>query len=187
MVLRKKIIIIYFLHALIFSTQIHLHVLMEVSVSTKSCATAVDLMRRDRDARQVCKERNLTGFLGLHSCSHCCNDCSLPKGSLHAVAFSPSFLLCHYVSQHVACTAPSQLLFVPKNQSVSQVTLLLLVYNTGAERDHICRTWGQYNFETFDGLYYYFSGKSTYALVRHAELDEQSFSIQVGNGTSMFH
>ncbi|NWZ68155.1 OTOG protein, partial [Acrocephalus arundinaceus] len=55
------------------------------------------------------------------------------------------------------------------------------VYNTGAERDHICRTWGQYNFETFDGLYYYFSGKSTYALVRYTELDEQSFSIQVNN------
>ncbi|KAM9278150.1 otogelin [Morus bassanus] len=55
------------------------------------------------------------------------------------------------------------------------------VYNTGAERDHICRTWGQYNFETFDGLYYYFSGKSTYVLVRHAELGEQSFSIQVNN------
>ncbi|NXN76243.1 OTOG protein, partial [Himantopus himantopus] len=55
------------------------------------------------------------------------------------------------------------------------------VYNTGAERDHICRTWGQYNFETFDGLYYYFSGKSTYVLVRHTELDEQSFSIQVKN------
>lgn len=60
------------------------------------------------------------------------------------------------------------------------MTLLLLVYNTGAERDHICRTWGQYHFETFDGLYYYFSGKSTYALVRQTELDEQSFSIQVG-------
>uniref|UniRef100_A0A8D0G9K2 Otogelin n=1 Tax=Sphenodon punctatus TaxID=8508 RepID=A0A8D0G9K2_SPHPU len=55
------------------------------------------------------------------------------------------------------------------------------VYNTGAERDHICRTWGQYHFETFDGLYYYFSGKSTYALVRQNELDEQSFSIQVHN------
>ncbi|NWH56898.1 OTOG protein, partial [Geococcyx californianus] len=55
------------------------------------------------------------------------------------------------------------------------------VYNTGAERDHICRTWGQYNFETFDGLYYYFSGKSTYVLVRHIELDEQSFSIQINN------
>ncbi|NXM23849.1 OTOG protein, partial [Oxyruncus cristatus] len=55
------------------------------------------------------------------------------------------------------------------------------VYNTGAERDHICRTWGQYNFETFDGLYYYFAGKSTYVLVRHVEVDEQSFSIQVNN------
>ncbi|NXH17172.1 OTOG protein, partial [Bucco capensis] len=55
------------------------------------------------------------------------------------------------------------------------------VYNTGAERDHICRTWGQYNFETFDGLYYYFSGKSTYALVRHTQLDEPTFSIQVNN------
>uniref|UniRef100_A0A8C8SMQ0 Otogelin n=1 Tax=Pelusios castaneus TaxID=367368 RepID=A0A8C8SMQ0_9SAUR len=55
------------------------------------------------------------------------------------------------------------------------------VYNTGAERDNICRTWGQYHFETFDGLYYYFSGKSTYALVRQNELDEQSFSIQVNN------
>ncbi|NWR71902.1 OTOG protein, partial [Centropus unirufus] len=55
------------------------------------------------------------------------------------------------------------------------------VHNTGAERDHICRTWGQYNFETFDGLYYYFSGKSTYVLVRHTALDEQSFSIQVNN------
>ncbi|XP_009079699.1 PREDICTED: otogelin-like, partial [Acanthisitta chloris] len=32
---------------------IHLHVLMEVSVFTEVCATAVDLMRRDRDARQV--------------------------------------------------------------------------------------------------------------------------------------
>ncbi|NXG58899.1 OTOG protein, partial [Hemiprocne comata] len=53
------------------------------------------------------------------------------------------------------------------------------VYNTGAERDHICRTWGQYNFETFDGLYYFFSGKSTYTLMRHTELDEQSFSIQL--------
>ncbi|KAM7035083.1 otogelin isoform 2-T7 [Acridotheres tristis] len=55
------------------------------------------------------------------------------------------------------------------------------VHNTGAERDHVCRTWGQYHFETFDGLYYYFAGKSTYALVRHTELDEQSFSIQVNN------
>uniref|UniRef100_A0A674KEL8 Otogelin n=1 Tax=Terrapene triunguis TaxID=2587831 RepID=A0A674KEL8_9SAUR len=55
------------------------------------------------------------------------------------------------------------------------------VHNTGAERDNICRTWGQYHFETFDGLYYYFAGKSTYVLVRQNEIDEQSFSIQVNN------
>ncbi|XP_074853854.1 otogelin [Carettochelys insculpta] len=55
------------------------------------------------------------------------------------------------------------------------------VHNTGAERDNICRTWGQYHFETFDGLYYYFSGKATYVLVRQNEMDEQSFSIQVNN------
>uniref|UniRef100_G1K880 Otogelin n=1 Tax=Anolis carolinensis TaxID=28377 RepID=G1K880_ANOCA len=56
-----------------------------------------------------------------------------------------------------------------------------IVHNTGAERDSICRTWGQYHYETFDGLYYFFSGKSTYCLVRQNELDEQSFSIQVHN------
>ncbi|XP_078243433.1 otogelin [Pogona vitticeps] len=56
-----------------------------------------------------------------------------------------------------------------------------IVHNTGAERDNICRTWGQYHYETFDGLYYFFSGKSTYCLVRQSELDEQSFSIQVHN------
>nr|XP_033784676.1 otogelin [Geotrypetes seraphini] len=55
------------------------------------------------------------------------------------------------------------------------------VHNTGSERDNICRTWGQYHFETFDGLYYYFPGKSTYELVRQNELDEQGFSIQIHN------
>ncbi|KAJ6665054.1 hypothetical protein lerEdw1_005285 [Lerista edwardsae] len=56
-----------------------------------------------------------------------------------------------------------------------------LVYNIGIERDNICRTWGQYNYETFDGVYYFFSGKSTYVLVRQNEPDEQGFSIQVHN------
>lgn len=31
-------------------------------MSTESCATAVDLMQLDQDARQVCKERKLTRF-----------------------------------------------------------------------------------------------------------------------------
>ncbi|CAH7458855.1 Otog [Phodopus roborovskii] len=56
-----------------------------------------------------------------------------------------------------------------------------LVYNTGPERDSICRSWGQYHVETFDGLYYYLSGKGSYTLVGHHEPDGQSFSIQVHN------
>ncbi|KAM4618094.1 otogelin [Discoglossus pictus] len=56
-----------------------------------------------------------------------------------------------------------------------------IVYNTGAERDNICRTWGQYHFETFDGVYFFFPGKFTYDLLRQNEPDEQSFSIQVHN------
>lgn len=53
------------------------------------------------------------------------------------------------------------------------------VYNTGPERDSICRAWGQHHVETFDGLYYYLSGKGSYMLVGHHELEGQSFSIQV--------
>ncbi|XP_058857767.1 otogelin-like [Acipenser ruthenus] len=56
------------------------------------------------------------------------------------------------------------------------------VPNVGYERDMICRTWGQYNYETFDGLYYYFPGKCTYTLVRECgEETEPSFVIQVHN------
>ncbi|XP_036620997.1 otogelin [Trichosurus vulpecula] len=55
------------------------------------------------------------------------------------------------------------------------------VYNTGPERDNICRTWGQHHVETFDGLYYYFSGRASYTLVGQYEPGEQSFSIQVHN------
>lgn len=55
----------------------------------------------------------------------------------------------------------------------------VLVYNVGPERDSICRAWGQHHVETFDGLYYYFSGKSSYMLVGHHEPEGQSFSIQV--------
>uniref|UniRef100_A0A3Q2CIL9 Otogelin n=1 Tax=Cyprinodon variegatus TaxID=28743 RepID=A0A3Q2CIL9_CYPVA len=40
------------------------------------------------------------------------------------------------------------------------------VPNLGFEREMTCRTWGQYNFETFDGLYFYFPGRCTYTLLR---------------------
>ncbi|XP_021496031.1 otogelin [Meriones unguiculatus] len=56
-----------------------------------------------------------------------------------------------------------------------------LVYNSGPERDSICRAWGQHHVETFDGLYYYLSGKGSYTLVGYHEPEGQSFSIQVHN------
>ncbi|XP_013003485.2 otogelin [Cavia porcellus] len=56
-----------------------------------------------------------------------------------------------------------------------------MVYNAGPERDSICRAWGQHHVETFDGLYYYHSGKGSYTLVGRHEPEGQSFSIQVHN------
>uniref|UniRef100_A0A8C1G9J5 Otogelin n=1 Tax=Cyprinus carpio TaxID=7962 RepID=A0A8C1G9J5_CYPCA len=43
------------------------------------------------------------------------------------------------------------------------------VPNLGFEREMTCRSWGQYNYETFDGLYYYFPGKCSYTLLRDCE------------------
>ncbi|CAG5849022.1 unnamed protein product [Menidia menidia] len=54
------------------------------------------------------------------------------------------------------------------------------VPNPGFEREMACRTWGQYNFETFDGLYYYFPGRCTYTLLRDCEDAAQaSITVQV--------
>ncbi|XP_072277685.1 LOW QUALITY PROTEIN: otogelin [Pyxicephalus adspersus] len=61
-----------------------------------------------------------------------------------------------------------------------------IVYNTGADRENICRTWGQYHFETFDGLYYYYPGRFTYDLLRHSDPDEPSFAIQIHNDPDCF-
>ncbi|XP_054587778.2 otogelin [Nothobranchius furzeri] len=48
-----------------------------------------------------------------------------------------------------------------------------------------CRTWGQYNFETFDGLYFYFPGRCTYTLLRDCEETTQaSIVVQVHNDPS---
>ncbi|XP_070282762.1 otogelin [Myotis yumanensis] len=56
-----------------------------------------------------------------------------------------------------------------------------MVYNAGPERDSICRAWGQHHVETFDGLYYYLSGKGSYTLVGRHEPEGQTFSVQVHN------
>ncbi|KAM8877816.1 otogelin [Synchiropus picturatus] len=56
------------------------------------------------------------------------------------------------------------------------------VPNTGFEREMTCRTWGQYNFETFDGLYYYFPGGCSYTLLKECEEPAQAgIIIQVHN------
>ncbi|XP_031704638.1 LOW QUALITY PROTEIN: otogelin-like [Anarrhichthys ocellatus] len=56
------------------------------------------------------------------------------------------------------------------------------VPNPGFEREMTCRSWGQYNFETFDGLYYHFPGRCTYTLLRDCEETTQaSIVIQVHN------
>ncbi|XP_057707613.1 otogelin isoform X2 [Corythoichthys intestinalis] len=56
------------------------------------------------------------------------------------------------------------------------------VPNRGFEREMTCRTWGQYNFETFDGLYYYFPGRCTYTLLKDCEETTQaSIVVQVHN------
>uniref|UniRef100_A0A3Q4GTW6 Otogelin n=1 Tax=Neolamprologus brichardi TaxID=32507 RepID=A0A3Q4GTW6_NEOBR len=59
---------------------------------------------------------------------------------------------------------------------------IFLVPNSGFEREMTCRTWGQYNFETFDGLYYYLPGRCTYTLLRDCEETTQaSIVVQVHN------
>uniref|UniRef100_A0AAR2K3K7 Otogelin n=1 Tax=Pygocentrus nattereri TaxID=42514 RepID=A0AAR2K3K7_PYGNA len=56
------------------------------------------------------------------------------------------------------------------------------VPNSGLEREMTCRSWGQYNYETFDGLYYYFPGKCSYTLLKDCEDNTQStVFIQVHN------
>uniref|UniRef100_A0A672GQ44 Otogelin n=1 Tax=Salarias fasciatus TaxID=181472 RepID=A0A672GQ44_SALFA len=56
------------------------------------------------------------------------------------------------------------------------------VPNPGFEREMTCRSWGQYNFETFDGLYYYLPGRCTYTLLRDCEETTQaSIVVQVHN------
>nr|XP_014340755.1 PREDICTED: otogelin [Latimeria chalumnae] len=61
------------------------------------------------------------------------------------------------------------------------------VPNTGYERDMICRTWGQYNFETFDGLYFNFPGTCMYTLVKDCDQSEPTFLVQAFPGPGDVH
>ncbi|XP_075062082.1 otogelin-like protein [Mixophyes fleayi] len=55
------------------------------------------------------------------------------------------------------------------------------VPNTGKGRDGICRTWGQYNFETFDGIYFYFPGNCSYIFARDCSIPVPKYTIWVHN------
>uniref|UniRef100_A0A3B4GTF9 Otogelin n=1 Tax=Pundamilia nyererei TaxID=303518 RepID=A0A3B4GTF9_9CICH len=69
------------------------------------------------------------------------------------------------------------------HQTAQEIFMFIfLVPNSGFEREMTCRTWGQYNFETFDGLYYYLPGRCAYTLLRDCEETTQaSIVVQVHN------
>ncbi|XP_053319637.1 otogelin-like protein [Spea bombifrons] len=55
------------------------------------------------------------------------------------------------------------------------------VPNTGRDRDGICKSWGQYNFETFDGIYFYFPGNCSYIFARDCSETVPLYTIWVHN------
>ncbi|NXN87359.1 OTOGL protein, partial [Bombycilla garrulus] len=56
-----------------------------------------------------------------------------------------------------------------------------IVPNTGKDRDGICKSWGQYNFETFDGIYYYFPGNCSYIFAKDCSALEPQYTVWVHN------
>ncbi|XP_069485429.1 otogelin-like protein [Ambystoma mexicanum] len=56
-----------------------------------------------------------------------------------------------------------------------------IVPNTGKEREGICKSWGQYHFETFDGIYYYFPGKCSYIFAKDCSSSLPQYTIWVHN------
>lgn len=51
----------------------------------------------------------------------------------------------------------------------------------GNGRDGICKTWGQYHFETFDGIYYYFPGNCSYIFTKDCGNPEPQYTVWVGD------
>ncbi|KAM6293289.1 otogelin-like protein [Porphyrio hochstetteri] len=56
-----------------------------------------------------------------------------------------------------------------------------IVPNTGKDRDGICKSWGQYHFETFDGIYYYFPGNCSYIFAKDCSTPEPQYTVWVHN------
>ncbi|XP_030070610.1 otogelin-like protein [Microcaecilia unicolor] len=56
-----------------------------------------------------------------------------------------------------------------------------IVPNIGKDRDGICKSWGQYHFETFDGIYYYFPGTCSYIFAKDCSSPVPQYTIWVHN------
>ncbi|NXI92311.1 OTOGL protein, partial [Psophia crepitans] len=56
-----------------------------------------------------------------------------------------------------------------------------IVPNPGKDRDGICKSWGQYHFETFDGIYYYFPGNCSYIFAKDCSTPEPQYTVWVHN------
>ncbi|KFM11362.1 Otogelin-like, partial [Aptenodytes forsteri] len=56
-----------------------------------------------------------------------------------------------------------------------------IVPNTGKDRDGICKSWGQYHFETFDGIYYYFPGNCSYIFAKDCSTPAPQYTVWVHN------
>uniref|UniRef100_A0A8C5TC27 Otogelin like n=1 Tax=Malurus cyaneus samueli TaxID=2593467 RepID=A0A8C5TC27_9PASS len=61
-----------------------------------------------------------------------------------------------------------------------------IVPNTGKDRDGICKSWGQYNFETFDGIYYYFPGNCSYIFAKDCSTLEPQYTVWVHNSPQCY-
>ncbi|XP_032063447.1 otogelin-like protein [Aythya fuligula] len=61
-----------------------------------------------------------------------------------------------------------------------------IVPNTGKDRDGICKSWGQYHFETFDGIYYYFPGNCSYIFAKDCGTPEPQYTVWVHNSPDCY-
>ncbi|XP_029615421.1 otogelin-like protein [Salmo trutta] len=55
------------------------------------------------------------------------------------------------------------------------------VPNQGQDRDGICRSWGQYHYETFDGSYFYYPGTCSYILSQDCRSATPQYTVWVHN------
>uniref|UniRef100_A0A674BVF8 Otogelin like n=1 Tax=Salmo trutta TaxID=8032 RepID=A0A674BVF8_SALTR len=58
---------------------------------------------------------------------------------------------------------------------------LIQIPNQGQDRDGICRSWGQYHYETFDGSYFYYPGTCSYILSQDCRSATPQYTVWVHN------